>query len=149
LAPLCVIPLDTHLVGVGLTNVATHDAVSCCLIPHTSNCRLCHDVGSNVTFTHCSQHRLVASNFLEIYLQTPLYFHMTTGIGLWRNPFVETETGSSFGFSIGFSEIACFTSETETEFANLVKPSPITVSLSKPKKRWRIPQLHAQEFVFF
>ena len=40
---------------------------------------------------------------------------------LRRYPFVETETGSSFGFS----ETACFTSETETGFANLVKPSPI------------------------
>jgi len=32
------------------------------------------------------------------------------------------------------SETAGFTSETETGLANLVKPSPITVSLSKPKK---------------
>jgi len=64
---------------------------------------------------------------------------------LGRDPFVETETGSSFGFS----ETACFTNETEIGFANLVKSSPITVSLSKPKKKdGGFHLLHAQEFVF-
>jgi len=58
-------------------------------------------------------------------------------IRLGRDPFVESETGSSFGFS----ETACFTSETETGFANLVKPSSITVSLSKPKKDGRFREV--------
>ena len=64
---------------------------------------------------------------------------------LVRDPFVETEIGSSFGFS----ETACFASETETGFANLVKRSPITVSLSKPKKRRRIPFSYMPRNLFF
>jgi len=59
-----------------------------------------------------------------LFIVRPILSHM-------RDPFVESETGSSFGFS----ETACFTSETETGFANLVKPSSITVSLSKRRNR--------------
>jgi len=62
-----------------------------------------------------------------------------------RDPFVDSETGSSFGFS----ETTCFTSETETGFANLVKPSLITVSLSKPKKDGGFHLVTCPGFVFF